>query len=530
MADEKKKNVRRFAYQDVEATVGKMMTPSVKKLLEEDYKVDMATVLPVIHQSCPALDENETVEQYSRRCIESALVMQEQRKAVEHIENIRGKKQPVVVDLKNAAKKKEEPEKDNTEGAEVYAQANEVQKRFVMKMFGLSFKLITALVEDNNAAVKLNGDKAELVKLKPDEAAFIRTHLQNVEKKLEEAYTNDGVTLDSEKQKKEETKKPEPIVKKQEELSKEAPENPKDNDIVKLKNGKDLTFGDYKAALKKLTENADVKEMINEFGVNIDDVANEMFNKIETSAYEDALGVADASMQYVIARKVALNAYTRKTPGFQKIKNDEEKDGIKENRDGDPRNALFENMKDIFKFPFQAFKTILQGKCDEELKAEAERLNLKDVHLELSNLTRDALTKKLEKYESTLAKAVIEERDKLTKGKTGQNEPAKDEKAPAPAQDGTPGKKDDGTRTEEAPATTKGKKPMSEIGKKATRKVVDDTKGMGYGDGDGKRVTAEVENDMYPERAAEKGKTDPEHEDEYDPRDQAGKHLEGRGV
>ena len=74
-ADVEKKKVKRFAYQDVETTVGKMMTPSVKKLLEEDYKIDMATVLPIIHQSSPALDENETVEQYSRRCIESALAM-----------------------------------------------------------------------------------------------------------------------------------------------------------------------------------------------------------------------------------------------------------------------------------------------------------------------------------------------------------------------------------------------------------------------------------------------------------------------
>ena len=434
-ADVAKKKVKRFAYQDVEATVGKMMTPSVKKLLEEDYKVDMATVLPVIHQSCPALDENETVEQYSRRCIESALAMQVQRKDVEFIESRRGKKDAVVVNVEDEAKKQqEEPEMGDNEGADIYAQANEAQTRIVLMMLGMPFKVLAALVEEENVAAKFNGKKAAVVDLKPDEAAHIKAKLEKVEKDLEEAYVKDNAELEAEESKKEEeTKKPEPIVKKQEELSEEAPKGPADNDTIKLKNGKDLTFADYKAALKKLAASPKIKQMIDELGVNIDDVAGEMFNKIEASAYEDALGVADASMQYVIARKVALDAYTRKTPGFQKLKNDEEKDGIKENRDGDPRNALFESMKDVFKFPFQAFKTLLTGKSDEELKAEADRLNIKDVHLELSNLTRDALIKKLEKYESTLAEEVKKIRgikDTEIEDPNGTTTPASTEQAP----------------------------------------------------------------------------------------------------
>ena len=55
----------------------------------------------------------------------------------------------------------------------------------------------------------------------------------------------------------------------------------------------------------------DIKKIIEELGVNIDDVASEMFNKIEASEYEDALGVAQASMQYVIGRKVTLHVVTK---------------------------------------------------------------------------------------------------------------------------------------------------------------------------------------------------------------------------
>ena len=319
----------------------------------------------------------------------------------------------MIVDVEDAAKKKqEEPEMGDNEGADIYAQANAAQTKIVLMMLGMPFKVLAALVEEENIAAKFNGKKAAVVELKPDEAAHIKAKLEKVEKQLAEAYAKDGVVLDSEESKKEDTKpeepkKPEPIVKKQEELSEEADKVPGDNDTVKLKNGKDLTFLDFKSALKQLAENPEIKKMIDELGVNIDDVANEMFNKIEASEYEDALGVAEASMQYVIGRKVALDAYTRKTPGFQKLKEDDDKrKGIQENKEGDPRNVLFDNMKDILKFPFQAFKTILSGKTDEELKAEADRLNLKDVHLELTTLTRDALQKKLEKYESTLAKAV----------------------------------------------------------------------------------------------------------------------------
>lgn len=617
-ADAEKKKVKRFAYQDVEAAVSKMMTPSVKKLLEEDYKIDMAAVLPLIHQSSPALDENETVEQYSRRCIESALAMEAQKRLVDGVEKTRGKKDAVVVDVEDAAKKQqaEEPEMGDNEGADIYEQANAAQTRIVLMMLGMPFKVLAALVEEEKAAAKLIGKKAAVVDLKPDEAAHIKTMLEKVEKQLANAYAKDGVTLETEESKKEEpkpeeTKKPEPIVKKQEELSEEAPQAPGDKDTVKLKNGKDLTFFDFKAALKQIAEGPETKKIIEELGINIDDVANEMFNKIEASAYEDALGVAEASMQYVIGRKVALDAYSRKTPGFQKLKDDEERKGIQENKDGDPRNALFDNMKDILKFPFQAFKTILTGKSDEELKAEAERLNLKDVHLELTTLTRDALTKKLEKYESTLANEVARIRAAKEKEKSGQTEPAKGdgtESKPAPAPEelapatqgaSEPGKTD-GTYTEPAasagagsvlpdePATvenetknsgaavpptiegepettqpgkkaepvveetknagaavpptiegepvttttppTTGKKPMSEVGKKATKKVVTDTTEMGYSDVDGRRVAAQVEKDKYPERAAQKGKTDPEHEENRDPRDSTGKYAEGRGV
>ena len=565
-ADVEKKKVKRFAYQDVETTVGKMMTPSVKKLLEEDYKIDMATVLPIIHQSSPALDENETVEQYSRRCIESALAMQVQRSDVNYIESKRGKKDAVVVDVEDAAKKQqEELEMGDNEGADIYAQANAAQTKIVLMMLGMPFKVLAALVEEENIAAKFNGKKAAVVELKPDEAAHIKAKLEKVEKQLAEAYAKDGVVLDSEESKKEDTKpeepkKPEPIVKKQEELSEEADKVPGDNDTVKLKNGKDLTFLDFKSALKQLAENPEIKKMIDELGVNIDDVANEMFNKIEASEYEDALGVAEASMQYVIGRKVALDAYTRKTPGFQKLKEDDDKrKGIQENKEGDPRNVLFDNMKDILKFPFQAFKTILSGKTDEELKAEADRLNLKDVHLELTTLTRDALQKKLEKYESTLAKAVKDERDKRNKGKSGQTEPAKGEGTePAPVVPDTEGT---GTHTEppaveetttapatQTPATTTqpGKdgedlEPLTEVGVNATRKITEDTTRSGRGEPEGKAAVKKVEYDHLPED--DKARVDAERaakeaqakqaaleDGEYDEHDPAGRHAGGRGM
>lgn len=599
-ADAEKKKVKRFAYQDVEASVSKMMTPSVKKLLEEDYKIDMATVLPVIHQSSPALDENETIEQYSRRCIESALAMQVQRAGVNYIESKRGKKDAVVVDVEDAAKKQqEEPEMSDNEGADIYAQANAAQTKIVLMMLGMPFKVLAALVEEENIAAKFNGKKAAIVELKPDEAAHIKAKLEKAEKLLADAYVKDGAVLETEEGKKnepetEEAKKPEPIVKKQEELGEEeALQVPGDKDTVKLKNGKDLTFADYKAALKQLAENPEIKKMVDELGVNIDDVASEMFNKIEASEYEDALGVAEASIQYVIGRKVALDAYTRKTPGFQKLKEDDDKrKGIQENKEGDPRNVLFDNMKNILKFPFQAFKTILSGKTDEELKAEADRLNLKDVHLELTTLTREALQKKLDGYESTLAKAVKNERDKMNKGKSGQVEPAKGEgtepapvvpetegagthtepttsAGPAAQTQGGPGTEEpknggiatvpptieSDTVVEETTApvtqttttTTQQDKdgeelePLTDVGVNATRKITEDTTRSGRGEPEGKATVKKVEYDHLPE--AEKARVDAERaakeaqakqaaleDGEYDENDPVGRHAGGRGM
>ena len=152
-----------FAYQDVEAAVGKMMTPTVKKLLEESYHVDMAEVLPVIHQNNPRA-KDDTIEKYAQRCIEVALATQVQKNAVEKIEEKRGKKEERKVDLKGEEPKKEEPEQDiDTDPDGIFKQASEMQKKFVLTMLKAPFKIIAALAEEHKMATIIKDGKTATV-------------------------------------------------------------------------------------------------------------------------------------------------------------------------------------------------------------------------------------------------------------------------------------------------------------------------------------------------------------------------------
>ena len=467
------KNKKGFAYNDVEAAVNKMMTPTVKKVLEDRYHVDMAAMLPVIHQNSTAI-EGDTIEAYAQRCIEAALASQVQQTAVEKIEEKRGKKEVAKVELdEETAPKKDETPEPTKEGGDIYKEADEIQKRIVLAMLGLPFKMIKAIVEDKKIATVFNKDNtASVVQLSKDETEFVCTSMQKAKDMLSKAYEIDGLEVQSEQEQEDAVKKspikPRETIEPKQEGEKE---EPADTDTIKLKNGKDLTYADFKAALKKLSENPKSKALIEKLGVDVDEVAAEMFNKIDPSVHEDALSCAQASLGYVMARKEMLEAYGLRDIGFAKLKDDaKDKKGIDENKENEPRNDLFANMKDILKFPFEVFKRIATGKTDEELKKEAERLNLKDVHLELTTQTREVLTKRLEGYESTLAQAVYDLR-----------------------------------RQEEIAAQAPGasKQPLSEVGKKATRKIVDDTHEMGYGEPDGKKTIQTIEYDqMTPEEKA----------------------------
>ena len=213
-----------------------------------------------------------------------------------------------------------------------------------------------------------------------------------------------------------------------------------------------------------------------------------MFNKIDSSAQKDILECVKNSFEYVIGRKELLEAYNI-SPGinFAKLPDDDKrKEGIHENRDREAGNELFNCINNICKFPFEAIKTLLTGKTPEELKAEAAKLNLKDVHLELSTQTREVLLKKLDGYESILSNAVVEaKRQQEVEARAEENA----KKARAEQKAGVP-EVDDETKT------------------KILTKNVEYTTGAGYGNPDGNDLVADMTEQkkldaMTPEERAE---------------------------
>lgn len=476
------KNKNGFAYNDVEAAVNKMMTPNVRRYLDK-VGVDMTTALPMFYQNS-VNKPDETLEGYAQRCIEVSLALRVQQVCIDSL-NANGKDRDVMdVEL---PKESSEPKKEDTEpkevkeGEDVFKAGNDAQLEFVKLMLGAPLKIIAGVIEDRNVVVTAKGSVARVSKVSHKEALAIMNRVKEAKAALQAQFEKDGSKFIDIVESKGDDAKVKPVSMEdvqagQQQGKREGQESekegPADTDTIKLKNGKELTYADFKATLKQIAESPKSKALIEKLGLDMDEVAAEMFNKIDPSVHEDAFSCAQASLGYVMARKEMLEAYGVKDVRFAKLKDDvKDKKGIDENRESEPRNDLFANMKDILKFPFEVFKRIATGKTDEELKKEAERLNLKDVHLELTPQTREVLTKRLERYESTLAQAVYDLR-----------------------------------RQEEIAAQAPGasKQPLSEVGKKATRQIVDDTHEMGYGEPDGKKITQTIEYDrMTQEEKAE---------------------------
>ena len=431
--EEKDKKVAKYAYKDVESAMKSLIKPNMAKVLAEQ-KLDISEFLPTIYANSSVL-EGETIEQYALRCIDTslALKMQENFKAAK-IDN-KKQQQPretVIVEDEETKKPATESKEQADTGEEKTDDelAGDLEKKVVFGILGMPFKMLELLAEECSSLTTLteNGSM-QFTKLTPEEMKSLQNYMTTIYQRFDEAMKLDGVDASSlsrvdglgidvatakeevsgayaakEATADQEKTAEEPVV------DGESQEKGENKGTFKLSDGTEVSYGDYKAILEKIAKEPQIKARLKELGLSVEDIAGNVFGKVPAldgekldeytlrtfDAYTTAKAVERAQeMEQEEGTKVDINKrpikYASRNKEEEKVKGKGE-----EEKTSDP---TFESLKEVLKFPFKFFKAILTGKTDEEMKAELDKTNLKDVEATLSPNIRRDLLRKIDKYQ-----------------------------------------------------------------------------------------------------------------------------------
>lgn len=368
MAEEKKES--RFEYAQVEGAVKQLMKPNVAQILEK-MEVDVSEFLPMFYEQSEPL-ENETVDQYALRCIDAALALKTQeRYKTGKLDKTDVPRLSATIENpeKNESKgKSEEHESKSSEGASVYEQAADLEKKVIFAVLGMPFKMMQAIAEKNNTITTVNKEgNVELTEMSETETASLSQYLAKVHATFEKALELDGIDASS--------------------LSRIKLEDPLPAKVSEGIGKTSHNIHEYAAEMRALLSNEanrDLARKFEELGISIDDFINSSFATIDLS---DGKTMKDAAIEALqkMGTEIIMDDATKAQELIQrpdKYRKDPDRK-MSRQQEEKPNNELIASINETLKFPFKAFKTLITGKTEEEQKEDAKKISNKFGQLEL---------------------------------------------------------------------------------------------------------------------------------------------------
>lgn len=253
------------------------------------------------------------------------------------------------------------------------------------------------------------------------------------------------------------TKAPE----KQEIDKSKVPSVPKSNEKVSP-DGKKITYAEFKAVADSIIKDPRVADAFAETGYTTDQITSITFDAGELLEGEDVTTYARRVLN-TFAQKEMIERETGGT--ILKVDKSVDKsvtplptiEPEKRNKIGEGKeydsNPLFEDFKKLLKETAEQIRTVVTGKDADERKKEYELVNHEGVPIELDDVSRTKLMKKLNAFETTFNKVVQTYRVEPTKP-TEQPKPAEPKKPEEPAkpeETNKPGKEEKVDRTKMSP-------------------------------------------------------------------------------
>lgn len=253
------------------------------------------------------------------------------------------------------------------------------------------------------------------------------------------------------------TKAPE----KQEIDKSKVPSVPKSNEKVSA-DGKKITYAEFKAVADSIIKDPRVADAFTATGYTPDQITSITFDAGELLEGEDATKYARRVLN-TFAQKEMIERETGGT--ILKVDKSVDKsvtplptiEPEKRNKIGEGKeydnNPLFEDFKKLLKETAEQIRTVITGKDAEDRKKEYELVNHEGVPIELDDVSRTKLMKKLNAFETTFNKVIQTYRVEPTKP-TEQPKPAEPKKTEEPAkpeEPNKPGKEEKVDRTKMSP-------------------------------------------------------------------------------